>query len=94
MTTTSPQLPVPCLMVMPPRPQLSKPSHADAGGETQDADMIGAASRDDREKPLRPLEANELDDDGGNETGTESNEMGKPLQATMDVGTRDGASSS
>ena len=51
--------------------------------------MIGAASRNDHEKPLRPLEADELDDgDGGNETGTESNEMGKqPLQATVDVGT-------
>ena len=51
--------------------------------------MIGAVSCDG-EKPLRPLdEADELDDgDGGNETGTESNEMGKQqLQATMDVGT-------
>jgi len=51
--------------------------------------MIGAVSCDG-EKPLRPLdEADELDDgDGGNETGTESNEMGKqPLQATVDVGT-------
>ena len=44
--------------------------------------MIGAVSCDG-EKPLRPLdEADELDDgDGGNETGTESNEMDKQLQA-------------
>ena len=32
MTTPSMQLPVPCLMVMPPRPQLSKSSRADAAG--------------------------------------------------------------